>query len=167
MDIASLIFLLIWPVLPLAFMVWGFMDAQSAQRVIDSLQKTTMGTVTQSLTYTNRIEGTYQEDDEFEGVLSIRLDYEVDGKTYQGGRFSPGDVVPWSELSSGGYEEIVGKYQEGETYPVWYNPDNPSRAYLVKGSKWDHARKFKWGAYIFLGIGVLLGMLLTLSKFSK
>ena len=40
-------------------------------------------------------------------------------------------------------------------------------AYLVKGSKWDHAGKMKWGIFILLGIAGMLAALLAISKFAK
>lgn len=40
----------------------------------------------------------------------------------------------WPTYSAGkaGKEQILGRYQEGESYPCWYDPGDPKRAVLVK-----------------------------------
>ena len=162
MDIASIVFLLIWPGLPLVLIGWGYMDARDAQQEIDGLQAKTIGTVIQSFTFTDGELDVHHEDSRRQ-ALSLWLQYEVNGKTYKGGEFAPRGVFPWSERSTG-MAATAEKYVVGETYPLWYDPAHPEKAYIVKSSKWDHAGKLKWGLYILLGIALMLGMLLWLSK---
>lgn len=164
MDIASFVFLAIWPGLPLVLIFWGYMNAREAGQLIESLQETTSGTITQSFSYAGG-EQDNEGDVNYFSKLAIRFDYEVGGKTYTSGIYAPENIVPSSERGPS-FDEIAAKYVEGESYPVWYDTDNPSKAYLVKGSMWDHAGKMKWGIYILIGVGGLLTMVLVLSKFS-
>jgi len=59
MDIASFVFLAIWPGLPLVLIFWGYMNAREAGQLIESLQETTSGTITQSFSLT----GGFQDHD--------------------------------------------------------------------------------------------------------
>ena len=158
------VFLSFWPGMPLALMLWGWVNAQSAQKVIDSLTGTTTGVVTRSSASETRSEH-YDEALEFRVKIAIHFDYVVDGTSYTGGSFAPPGNMPASELRAG-LDATVAKYTVGQSYPAFYDPAHPSRAYLVKGSKWDHAGKLKWGLYILAGVFGLLAMLLTLSKYS-
>ena len=165
LDAASYVFLAFWPGLPLVIILWGLLNAWSARQMIHSLTAETAGIITQSL---STFEGEYDEEhgDSRRAVLSIRFDYEVDGTKYTSGTFAPKNKVPWSARGSS-FDEVATKYVVGESYPAWYNPSDPSKAYLVTGSMWDHATKMWWGLYIFLGIFVMLAALVGLSKMSS
>lgn len=165
LDAASYVFLAFWPGLPLVLILWGLMNAWSARQMIQSLSAETTGIITQSLSTS---EGEYDEvhGDSRRTVLAIRFDYEVDGTAYTSGIFAPKNKVPRSERGSS-FDEIAAKYVEGESYPAWYNPSDPSKAYLVTGSMWDHAGKMWWGLYIFIGIFAMIAALIFLSKMSS
>lgn len=164
-TIIIIIMLAVWPVMPTVLIIWGLVNANTAQKVVNSLTETTTGTITQSGTFTGG------EFDEQHGdirylALSVWFEYEVDGTKYEGGRLAPGNKVPASARRAG-LDATADKYVVGESHTAYYDPGNPSKAYLLKGSKWDHAGKMKWGIFIFLGVFGLLLMLLAVSKFAK
>ncbi len=169
MDIGGSIVLMImfavWPLMPTLLIAWGYREAMEAQKLIDSLTQSTTGTVTSSGVFSNAPTNP-DEDLDYGIALSIRLDYEVDGESYTRGSYAPRGIVPAKGRGSG-LDAIAEKYVVGESYPLWYSPDNPSVAYLVKGSKWDHAGKMKWGIFILLGIAGMLAALLAISKVAK
>jgi hypothetical protein len=60
----------------------------------------------------------------------ITYEYTVDGETYESS-----NVMPGPGRSSSGEnraENIVADYPEGETVTAYYDPDDPSNAFLVK-----------------------------------
>jgi len=85
----------------------------------------------------------------FDGTVTVTLhfeyDYEVKGRRFRGERYDPfGDMEV--RLPEGSWqremEPLARVWHEGATVPVWYDPANPTRAFLSRGWKtldgrWD------------------------------
>lgn len=66
-----------------------------------------------------------------------------------------GNEYALDHWSSGKYSEqkaIVDKFPAGREVPVWYNPQNPKTAYLVR-PQWSSA----WFFFLFFGVFALIG----------
>jgi len=64
------------------------------------------------------------------GLPRVTYTYEVDGKRHTGFRVSPGGAVTGGTYTQG----ILTSFPEGKDVTVYYNPANPSQAFLDKNS---------------------------------
>ncbi len=60
----------------------------------------------------------------------ISYEYQVGGRTYHGHRINPDYIYTNREAF---HREILRRYQEGKQVTVYYNPRNPTEAYLELG----------------------------------
>jgi hypothetical protein len=65
-------------------------------------------------------------------VPLVNYTYEVQGKTYKGNGISPGILTVAGKSSA---EKVIALYPKGADVSVFYNPKNPSDAYLEKSSQ--------------------------------
>ena len=84
-------------------------------------------------------------------TVDVTYSYTVDGEPYEGDRVALIDSL-WSEGSAQARES---KYQVGTTHPVYYNPDDPSRAVLEPGDTSEDRASFE----TVMGIALPLGLL--------
>lgn len=59
----------------------------------------------------------------------VRYRYRAGGRDLQGERFSP---EPTGEHDRTRIEELLRRYEVGQTYPCWYDPDRPEEAFLER-----------------------------------
>lgn len=79
------------------------------------------------------IESYIEEDDDHDYTAIVRYEYRVDGKLYTGDNLKPS----WGRSytgTPGPQQKIVDRYPPGLTLPVYYNPRNPEKAWLEKGT---------------------------------
>ncbi len=82
----------------------------------------------------------------------VQYDYQVGGQTYNGKRLSFGGIVASSSQAK--VAEDLKKYPVGGEVAVYYNPESPSEAVLVR-----EAGGFRWGmtvGIICLALGVCI-----------
>ncbi|BCX89099.1 hypothetical protein MIN45_P1469 [Methylomarinovum tepidoasis] len=60
----------------------------------------------------------------------VSYEYQVGGRTYHGHRINPDYIYTNREAF---HREILKRYQEGKQVTVYYNPKNPTEAYLELG----------------------------------
>ncbi|BBO76634.1 hypothetical protein DSCW_40510 [Desulfosarcina widdelii] len=78
----------------------------------------------------------------------IAYQYHIDGHQYKSAKIS--------YLSSiGSARQVVSRYPQGKTIPVYYNPDKPEQAVLVPGNP-----KFNYVPYFFAGFFIFFGAVL-------
>ena len=78
----------------------------------------------------------------------IAYQYHIDGHRYKSAKIS--------FLSSiGSARQVVSRYPQGKTVPVYYNPDRPEQAVLVPGSPgFNYVPYFFSGFFIFFGVAL-------------
>ena len=78
----------------------------------------------------------------------IAYQYHIDGQRYKSAKIS--------FLSSiGSARQVVSRYPQGKTVPVYYNPDMPEQAVLVPGSpEFNYVPYFFSGFFIFFGVAL-------------
>jgi hypothetical protein len=76
----------------------------------------------------------------------IAYEYDVDGHHYMQNRLMMGS--PFRSSNRNAAQRWVDRYAEGSTVTVYYNPDNPSEAVLV--------RKASGPVMVFWGIAIVL-----------
>lgn len=85
-------------------------------------------------------------------MIDVRYSYKVDGQDYEGTRVTFSDNVV---KTGGALSQMQEDFPEGSTIPVYFNPEDPSRAVLVQGTSW-----YNYGplvtASIFMGIGAAM-----------
>lgn len=96
----------------------GYMWYEQNQR-IDSYESTE-GTVRSSDVYDDPDGGNY---------IDITYEYIVDGETYRSSNVQPG--FGEVSVSRSRAEEFVENHSEDEPITVYYDPENPSNAYLI------------------------------------
>lgn len=79
----------------------------------------------------------------------VTYKYMVGGKMYESSNYHPGRGE--DGMSQGNAQSIVDEYEVGETVTAYYDPDDPSRAFLVK------QRSFT--PLIAAGLGVVFALL--------
>lgn len=63
-------------------------------------------------------------------LVEVTYEYTVDGRTYESSNVYPGPgQTTKSQFEA---EDVVEQYPEGETVTAYYNPENPSEAFLIK-----------------------------------
>jgi len=62
--------------------------------------------------------------------VAVTYEYTVDGRTYESSNVYPG--VGQTTKSQFEAEDVVEQYPEGETASAYYNPENPSEAFLIE-----------------------------------
>jgi hypothetical protein len=90
---------------------------------------------------------------ETDGFPYVTYSYEVNGKTYQDANIVPGELYTGSQTYA---EKIVARYPKGAAVTVYYNPKNPSSAFLEKYSATD---AHDWGLLIGGNVLITLGVL--------
>ncbi len=118
-SISSRIFTLF--ICAIFFSVGLYMRGQ--QRKVESYVET-VGTVKESQVVSRERAG-----DETTYEPEIFYIYEVDGKTYEGNRYTPSQS---SSSIRNAAEEAVKKYAAGTTCKVYYNQEEPGSSVLVK-----------------------------------
>ncbi|GMV79471.1 MAG: hypothetical protein AMXMBFR7_06550 [Planctomycetota bacterium] len=78
---------------------------------------------------------------------TYRAEFTFTFRVAPGAAEAGGDGIPYTvkgydgmKTSSSGrssHQEILDAYQVGQTYPCWYDPDDPNQAVLVKPSQWN------------------------------
>jgi hypothetical protein len=91
----------------------------------------------------------------------IHIQYSVDGKDYDTWTYDAARVY-----SSGlkGKQAIINRYQIGGEYPFWYDPEDPSKAVLVRGFSWAYLFILLPLVFVVVGAG---GMWFTLKGGAK
>jgi len=89
--------------------------------------------------------------------LTIR--YEVDGETYEQTTY---DILRWFSLSRTEQQELLDQFTVGETYPAWYDPQEPQRVVLVRDYRW-----WLWLALLIPVALILFGALRMASEFLR
>lgn len=124
-----------------------------------------METGTASVTSTGMESATETDDGETEVEYYPRVEYEyaVDGQTYQGWRIyaatdldkEPGELRGRDFDSQSAAQNVLQRFSEGSEATVYYDPDDPSRAFLVP-PKFDTLTVL--GAGAFGGLFALVGL---------
>ena len=77
--------------------------------------------------------------------LSVRYEYEVDGKRYTSRRYAFGTRYITGFRNA---QETAAQYRDQGQVTVYYNPENPRHAALEPGIAWD--------SFVILGVGLVL-----------
>ncbi len=75
-----------------------------------------------------------------EYVLDIRYRYQAGGKSFEGNRYRYGYGDSETSSSRWGLENTRLKYPVGQEVTVYFNPDNPGEAVLLRGTPGSVAR---------------------------
>ncbi len=94
---------------------------------------------------------------QFRPEVTIR--YEVNGETYEQTTY---DILRWYSLSRMEQQELLDQFTIGETYPVWYDPQEPERVVLVRDYRW-----WLWLALLIPVALILFGALRMASEFLR
>jgi hypothetical protein len=65
----------------------------------------------------------------------IHISYNVSGRAYQTWTY---DAAKVSSSGRAGKQKIIDQFVAGREYPCWYDPDDPSKAVLVRGFSWAY-----------------------------
>jgi hypothetical protein len=82
---------------------------------------------------------------------SVEYEYVVNGTTYRGKRLCYGQTGSWGRKQA---KRTVARFVGGSPAPVWFNPQNPQDAVLVRGTSWGNLAilaaglVFLWVAYV-------------------
>lgn len=75
----------------------------------------------------------------------VRLD--VDGRRYEARTFR---ITAWSTSDASDASATLARYEVGQSYPCWYDPDDPNRVVLERGTA--------AASWIFTGGGAVIGL---------
>lgn len=78
----------------------------------------------------------------------IHIKYNVGGREFQTWTY---DAARVSSSGRAGKQKIIDQYSVGREYPCWYDPDDPSKAVLVRGFSWAYL--FILIPLVFLAVG--------------
>jgi len=130
----------------------GYMWMEQGER-IDSYE-TTEATVLSS-----EVEVEMRSDPDSSGqertyTPEITYEYTVDGETYESSNIMPGPGQ--SSMGESRADSLVADHPEGETATAYYDPENPSNAFLVKNQQLLFLGIAGFGGlFVLAGVGAL------------
>jgi hypothetical protein len=91
-------------------------------------------------------------DDEDIPVACVRYVYRVAGQEFQSDRIGSGGYLKGKRKQ---LDDFVASHPAGKTLPVYYNPQDPAKAVLIRGEAGGSAGQWMFAAVMFAVIGVL------------
>jgi hypothetical protein len=84
----------------------------------------------------------------------FRIRYRVDGKTYEARTYN---ITGESTSGRAPKEEILSRFEVGQSYPCWYDPYHPETAVLVRGYSLFGFMMVAFGMLLMLigGVGMM------------
>jgi|SRR5208283_1250256 len=82
----------------------------------------------------------------------VEYEYTYQGSAYRGKRLRFGQIGSWSRKQA---EEILARFQEGSTVPVFVDPAKPKNAVLIRGTSWGNLAIAAAG-FVFAWFGYMM-----------
>ena len=149
-----ILFAIPFVVVGLMMLIWGvgnYLDARSSES-----WPSVDGVIVSSETIVKRDESGKNEP-YYRAVVSYS--YSVDGYEYNNDNISFGTASGLNKTSA---EQVVRSYPPGRRVKVYYNPDNPNTAVLVKGGAGESLLPMVLGA-----VAVIVGLLVVVLAFRR